>query len=469
MALPRICPGFALSIDRVILKPDNFIKFGDNPNQMTLIIVTASILCLVLLITWLRLNPFIAFLIVSIVCGLLLGIPVRSVTSSVQKGMGDLIGGLLPVIIFGAMLGKLVAESGAAQKIASVMVSLFGTKYVQWGLVFTGFIVGIPLFYNVAFVLVVPLIFSVVYKYKLPAVFIGLPMLSALSVTHGFLPPHPAPSALVLQFNANMGLTLLYGVSLAIPAIVLAGPVYSRSLRHINAMPLKIFQSEELPEDKLPGAFNAFLSALLPVIMLSATAVYSAFVPEGIWKDITVFLSEPTVVMLITLLATTCTLGLRSGRDINRVMEIYLAAVKDIAMVVLIIAGSGALKQVLTDSGVGQQIGTALNGLQIEPLVLGWLIAALIRVSVGSATVAGLTAAGIIVPVMQQTHTNPNLMVLSIGAGSLMFSHVNDPGFWMFKEYFNLSIKQTIRSWSVMETIVAVTGLIGVLLLNMVV
>lgn len=436
---------------------------------MTILIVIGCILLLVLLITWARINPFIAFLIVSIFCGVLLGIPLQSVTASVQKGMGDILGSLVSVIVFGAMLGKLVAETGAAQKIASVMMGLFGTKYIQWGLVLTGFIVGIPLFYNVGFVLMVPLIFSVVYKYKLPAVYIGLPMLAALSVTHGFLPPHPSPAALVLQFNANMGLTLLYGIALAIPAIVLAGPVYSRTLKKMESVPLRAFLSEDLPEDKLPGAANSLLSALLPVILLGGAAIYGLSKPDEGSKSMLSFISEPTIVMLITLVVTTYTLGLKMGKSMKEIMVIYVSAVKDISMILLIIAGSGALKQVLADSGVSNQIANALNDLHFEPLVLGWLIAALIRVSVGSATVAGLTAAGIIAPVMLQAHTNPNLMVLSIGAGSLMFSHVNDPGFWMFKEYFNLSIKQTILSWSIMETLVAVIGLLGVLLLNLVV
>jgi Gnt-I system high-affinity gluconate transporter len=271
----------------------------------------------------------------------------------------------------------------------------------------------------------------------------------------------------VLQFNANMGLTLLYGFSLAIPAIIIAGPIYSRTLKNMVSVPLKAFQSEDLPDEQLPGTANSLFSALLPVILLSATALYGLSQPAESFKNVLSFLSEPTIVMLITLIITTYTLGLKMGKSMQQIMNIYGSAVKDIAMIILIIAGSGALKQILIDSGVSTQIANALNDLHFEPLVLGWLIAALIRVSVGSATVAGLTAAGIIAPVMVQAGTNPNLMVLSIGAGSLMFSHVNDPGFWMFKEYFNLTMKQTILSWSIMETIVAVVGLLGVLLLNL--
>lgn len=437
---------------------------------MTLFIVVGCILFLVLLITWGKVNAFIAFLIVSIVAALLLGIPLLQVTTSVQKGIGDILGSLIVVIVFGAMLGKLVAATGAAQKIASVMMNIFGRKYIQWGLMTSGFIIGIPLFYNVGFVLMVPLIFSVVYKYKLPAVYLGLPMLAALSVTHGFLPPHPSPAALVGQFHANMGLTMLYGIAVAIPAIIIAGPLYSRTLKGIVTVPLNTFQTEDIPEDKLPGAANSFISALLPVIVISATSI-SVFIfkDNPSLKLIAGFLSDPSVAMLITLMVTTYTLGIRTGKSMKEVMGIYGEAVKDIAMILLIIAGSGALKQVLADSGVSAEVAAWLGDLSMEPLFLGWLIAAVIRVCVGSATVAGLTAAGIIAPLMLQSHTSPELMVLSIGAGSLMFSHVNDPGFWLFKEYFNLGIKDTIRSWSVMETLVAVVGLIGVLLLNQII
>lgn len=437
---------------------------------MTLFIVVGAILLLVLLTTWGKVNAFIAFLLVSILAGILLGIPLSGITKSLQKGVGDILGSLVMVIVFGAMLGKLVAASGAAQKIASVMMKIFGRKYIQWGLMTTGFIIGIPLFYNVGFVLMVPLIFSVVYKYKLPAVYLGLPMLAALSVTHGFLPPHPSPAALVLQFHANMGMTMFYGILLAIPAIVIAGPLYSRTLKDIVAVPLKTFQSDDLPEEQLPTARNSFISALLPVIVMALTTIGVL-----LFKDYTAvtsfagFLAEPSIVMLLTLCVTTFTLGIKMGKSMKQVMSIYAEAVKDIAMILLIIAGSGALKQILSDSGVSVEIGNVLAGWSIEPLFLGWLIAAVIRVCLGSATVAGLTAAGIIAPLMVNSSVNPELMVLSIGAGSLMFSHVNDPGFWMFKEYFNLSIKETVRSWSVMETLVAVIGLFGVLILNQII
>jgi Gnt-I system high-affinity gluconate transporter len=437
---------------------------------MTFLIIFFCIACLVLLISWAGLSPLLAFLLVSIIAGLLLGIPFNNIIGSVQKGIGDTLGSLVIIIALGAMLGKLVAESGAAQKIAAVMMNAFGRKYVRWALVVTGFIIGIPLFYGVGFVLMVPLIFSVVYQYKLPAVYIGLPMLAALSVTFGFLPPHPSPSALVVQFHADMGLTLIYGLILSIPAIIIAGPLYSRALKNIKSVPLQTFQPPSLPANELPAAATSLLSALLPVILLMVTTLlpYIFQLSTGA-KQIVSFFAEPAVVMLISLAVSTYTLGIMRGKSMKYVMSIYADAVKDIAMILLIIGSAGALKQVLTDSGISNQIATQLNGFHIEPLILAWLIAAVIRVCVGSATVAGLTTAGIVAPLMVQTHSNPNLMVLAIGAGSLACSHVNDSGFWLFKEYFNLSIKDTVRSWTAMETIVAVVGLVGVLILNVIV
>lgn len=434
---------------------------------MTILAIIACILGLVLLISWGRVNAFLAFLVVSIITGLVLGIPLSKITGSIQKGIGDTLGSLVIVIALGAMLGKLVAETGAAQRITNVLMKAFGPSRIQWALMVTGFIVGIPLFYNVGFVLLIPLIFSAVYQLKMPAVYVGLPMLAALSVTHGFLPPHPAPSALVGQFQANMGLTLLYGTLIAIPAIIIAGPLFAKTLKGITAEPLKTFQKDPIPEHELPSASMSFVASLLPVIMLAVTTIIPLAVNvDGVAADAIKFLSEPSIVMLIAVIFATFALGLGPNRSMGQVMDIYVEAVKDVSIILLIVSGAGALKQVFTDSGVSQQIGELLQGWSLHPLILGWLIAAVIRVAMGSATVAGLTTAGIIAPVLASTGVDPNLMVLSIGAGSLMFSHVNDSGFWMFKEYFNLTIKETIRSWSIMETIVAVVGLVGVLILD---
>ncbi|MBW3469049.1 gluconate:H+ symporter [Arthrospiribacter ruber] len=434
---------------------------------MTIVFVLISIAVLILLITWLKFNPFIAFLISSILAGFLLGIPPEQIAGSIQKGIGGLLGDLVIVIVMGAMLGKLVAESGAAQRISDTLMSIFGVKNVTWAMMITGLVVGIPLFYNVGFVLLIPLVFTVSYRYRLPAVYVGIPLLAALSVTHGFLPPHPSPAALVAQFEANMGLTLAYGILIAIPTIIIAGPIFAKFLKNIDSKPLEIFQAKAKPEEDLPSVFNSFFSALFPVFFLIGTTILTLNMSESnVVFPYIQFVGDPGMVMLISLLLATYTLGTRMKFSIPKLMDFYVVATKDVAMILLIIAGAGALKQVLMDSGVSLEIAAALQGWDVHPLVLAWVITALIRVAVGSATVAGLTTAGIIAPIVSTAGVDPNLLVLSIGAGSLMFSHFNDAGFWLYKEYFNLSVKDTIKSWSLMETLVAVVGLMGVMILD---
>lgn len=433
---------------------------------MSILIVIACIALLIFLISYFKLNAFLAFLIISILAGFLLGLDISKLSQSITKGMADMLGSVVIIIVCGAMLGKLVAESGAAQQIASRIMQLAGPRYVQWALVLTGFIIGIPLFYTVGFVLVMPLIFTVVYRYKLPPVFVGLPILAALSVTHGFLPPHPSPSALIVMFNADIGKTLAYGAIVAIPTVIIAGPLFSRFLTRIHSIDDKTFEVKTKDAEELPGLFNSIVSSLLPVIILAVTTALMFGGTSGNAKNILTFLGDPSIVMLLSLLIATFSLGIGMKMSMKKVMEIYGEAVKDIALLLLIISGAGALKQILVDTQVGEDIATLLRGLDIHPLVLGWIIASVTRVCVGSATVAGLTAAGIMLPLLSDPSVDPNLMVLSIGAGSLMFSHVNDAGFWLYKEYFNLTIKDTIRSWSLMETLVAVCGLAGVMIIN---
>ena len=448
-------------------------NISNNRKNMSYIIILASIVGLILLISRLKIDAFISFIIVSLAAGVALGIPLHEVPAVVNRGVGSIMEGLTLIIIFGAMLGKLVAESGAAGRIASVMVGAFGTKRIQWGLMLTGFAVGIPLFYNIGFVLLVPIIFSVAFRYKFPPVYIGLPMLASLSVAHGFLPPHPSPVALVAQFGANMGLTLIYGLIVAIPAIVVAGPIFSQTLKRIQSGPVALFSADEA-ESKAPrpqpGTLNSFLSATLPVFLLILFAL-----PEQLGgglppaaSELAAFAGSPTVVMLLAILIAAYTLGLRQGRTMKQVMDIFAEAVREIAGILLIIAGSGVFKQVMEHSGVSHQLADLLSQLPIHPLVLGWMMAAVIRALIGSATVAALTAASVLIPLVGESGADPNLMVLAVGAGSLMFSHVNDSGFWMFKEYFNISLADTLRSWSMMEIIVSVVGIGGVMALNLI-
>lgn len=435
---------------------------------MSFIIVILCIVVLIFLISYFKVDAFLSFVIVSIGVGIALGIPLDKIPNTVNQGIGKILGELTLIIVIGAMLGKLVAESGAAKGIASVMVNAFGEKYLRWGLTVAGFIVGIPLFYGVGFVLLVPIIFSVVNQYKLPAVYVGLPMLAALSVAHGFLPPSPSPVALAGQFNGDIGMILILGTIIAIPAIIIAGPLFSNTLKNIKTGPVTLFdQKETTLQYGTPGKFNSLMSALLPVFLLILVTAIPYLFPAATENVMLGFFKDPSIVMLLSLIVATYSLGICQGRSMKEVMAIYVEAIKDIAPILLIIAGAGIFKAVMETSGFSEELAESLKGLPVHPLILGWLITAVIRVCVGSATVAAMTAASCLGTLVIDSGVNPNLMVLSLGAGSLFFSHVNDSGFWMFKEYFNLSLKDTFRSWSVMETIVSVIGLGGVLVLDL--
>ena len=435
---------------------------------MPLAIVSLGILSLFLLIVYFRFNAFIAFIIVSIGIGIAQGMPLDTIVNSIEKGIGGTLGFLVMILGLGAMLGKLVAESGAAQQITTGLIRIFGIQNTKTAVMLTGFIVGITMFYSVGFVILVPLVFTVATATRLPLIGVGLPMLAALSVTHGFLPPHPAPSALSILFEADLGKTLLYGIVIAVPAILISGPLLTRFLPSVEAKPLKEFMaSKTFKEEDLPSLGISLLTALLPVLLIGLATLLLYWIPDqSTFFHIVNFIGNPVIALLLTLLIGTYTLGTVRGKKREDLMSIYASAVSGITMVLLIISGAGALKQILIDSGVSDYIGGLLEITSLSPLLVGWIIATLIRFSVGSATVAGLTTAGIVLPLVQSTGVSPELMVLAIGSGSLMLSHVNDSGFWLFKEYFNLSVKETLSTWTVMETSIGITGLIGVLILN---
>ena len=435
---------------------------------MPLLIVILGILLLFVLIAKFKLNAFISFIIVCVFVGVFQGMELDRIVEAIQIGMGNTLGFLVMILGLGAMLGKLVSDSGAAQRITSKLVSSFGIKYIQWAVVVAGFIVGIPMFYSVGFVILIPLVFTIAASTGLPLIYVGLPMLASLSVTHGFLPPHPAPTAIASMFNADIGKTLFYGIIIAIPTIIVAGPLFTRTIKNIKATPLKEFYNPIVLKDKeMPGMGISLFTTLLPIILILCSTLFTLFIPgEFLLKEVIVFIGNPVIAMLISVLVAIYALGISRGKKMDELMNSVSSSVSSITMILLIIAGAGALKQILVASGVSDYIGALLDGSSISPLILAWFIATVIRVCVGSATVAGLTAAGIALPLIQNTGVSPELMVLAIGSGSLMLSHVNDGGFWMFKEYFNLTVKETLSTWTVMETTVGIMGLIGVLILN---
>ena len=435
---------------------------------MPLIIVILGICLLLFLILALKFNSFLSFVIVSLLVGLAEGMNLNSAVISLENGIGNTMGSLVLILGFGSMLGKLVSESGAAQRITMHLIKAFGIKHIQMALMLTGFIVGISLFFDVGFFIMIPLVFTVAATTGLPLLYVGLPILAALSVTHGFLPPHPAPTAIVTLFHADLGKTLIYGIIAAVPAIIISGPVLSKVLSKVEAKPLAEFLNQKvMTDDEMPGFWVSFFSSLLPVILITVATVAGFLLPvDNSVRKILGYIGNPVIAMFISVLVSIYTLGLARGRKITDIMNSLAHSVTTITMIMLLIAGAGALKQVLVDSGVSKYIGDLLSQSSLSPLFLGWLIATVLRFCVGSATVAGITTAGIVLPLVTGGSVNPELMVLAIGAGSLMFGHVNDGGFWLFKEYFNLSIKDTLKTWSVMETSIGISGLIVVMALS---
>jgi Gnt-I system high-affinity gluconate transporter/Gnt-II system L-idonate transporter len=426
---------------------------------MSLIIVLFGLILLLVLIIK-KLSPMLALIIVSIVTGLLLGMPAAKVMTTVASGIGGTLGSMVMVLALGAMMGKLIEDSGAAKKIVFILIRFFGYKNIQWAILLTGLMVGIPLFYNAGFVVLVPLIFAIAAATRLPLLYLALPMAASLSVTHGFLPPHPGPIALASIFKADVGLILIYGMILTIPIAITGGIIFPRIILKNNIAKIPADFNPE-GEELLPSGIKSFITALLPVFLIVTGTIGTNFLVLESLKPLFIFLSDPTIALLISVLVTITVQKI----PILKAMDSCTEGVKSIAMIILIIAAGGAFKQILIDSGVGETVKMLSASLLLSPLFLAWLITALLRVTLGSATVAGLTASGIVLPLVGEG-VSPELMVLSVGAGSLMFSHVNDTGFWMFKEYFNLSLKQTFGTWTIMESIVSVLGLVGVLIIN---
>lgn len=436
---------------------------------MPIVIICIGVALLLLLITVFRLNAFISLIIVSILVGIMEGMAPLEALESVKDGLGATLGDLALVLGFGTMLGKLMADSGGAQRIADTLIAKFGENRVQLATVITAFVVGIALFYETGFIVLIPLVFTVAISAGLPVLYIGMPVVAALITVHGFVPPHPGPTAVAVIFHANIGKMLLVGILTAIPAVLIGGVLYTKMFKKENLqcdIPKELFNPKKLTDKEMPGFGVSVFTSLIPVILMFIHAFVEIFFPKSPLLHYIGFIGDPAIALLIAVLLGIFTFGLHKGKTMDSVMKTITESITSIAMILLIIGGGGAFKQILIDSKVDQYIAHLMEGTNLSPLLLTWLIAAILRVSLGSATVAGLTAAGIAAPLVNVSGVSPELMASAAGAGSITFSHVNDAGFWIYKEYFNLSIGQTIKTWSVMVTIISLVGLGCVLLLN---
>jgi GntP family gluconate:H+ symporter len=444
------------------------------PEGQLIFAALAGIAVIVVLITWLKLHPFLSLLLGSLVAGLAAGLAADAAIASFITGFGNTMGSVGVLIGLGAMYGKLLADSGGADRIVDTLVSRTSARLLPWTMGAVGAIIGLPMFFEVGLVLLMPVIILVTRRSGLPLMRIALPTIAGLSAMHGLVPPHPGPLVAISALGANLGLTLAFGVLVAIPTIAVAGPLFSRlAARWVPVGVPDLFVPEEGdgPARRRPSFGAALISILLPVVLMLGKAVADIAAPDAapVWKVILDFLGTPVIALTVAVLAGLLLLGVGGGMDRKAMQTSLGASLPPIAGILLIVGAGGGFKQVLVDTGIGQVIADWATGASgILVLLLAWTVAALIRIATGSATVATVTAAGILLPLTEHLSTPMvSLMVLAIGAGSVFLSHVNDAGFWLVKEYLGLSIPQTLKSWTVLECLVSIVGLAGVLILSL--
>ena len=431
-----------------------------------------AVSALVVLIARLKLHPFIALVSVSIAMGVVAGMPPVAAVKAFQDGVGNVLGFIAIVVGLGTMLGKMMAESGAATRIATTLIDLFGERRVHWAIMVVAFIVGIPVFFQVGFVLLIPLVFTIARRTGMSLIKIGIPLVAGLSVVHGMLPPHPAAMLAVAAYNADVGRTILYGLLVGLPTAALAGPIFAAWISPRIVLPAENPLARQLEGESvadMPGFGISIFTVLVPVIlMLLASAADIALDPASALRAGLHFAGHPIVALLVALLFSLWSLGRTRHFTREEVMKFCNDCLAPTATILLVIGAGGGFNQVLVQSGVGGAIAHMATGSHFSPLALAWIVAALIRVATGSATVAMTTAAGIVAPIALATPgTNAELLVLATGAGSLVLSHVNDSGFWLIKEFFNMTVPQTLKTWTVMETIIGIAGLGFTLLLSL--
>lgn len=440
---------------------------------MPLVSVILGVVLLLILMMLFNFSAFTSLIISSLTVGMLEGMTPLEATKAVEKGLGNSAGSLMLVIIFGAAVGKLLTDTGGAQRIAETMVNKFGEKHVQLASVITSIIVGIAMFFETGIVVLIPLVFSIAVVAGVPVLYVGLPVIAALITMHGFVPPHPGATAVAEIFKANIGMTLALGILVAIPSIFLAGVVYTRLLRRFAPkgflnikIPKKLYTQKLFREEELPSFTRSIVIAIMPICFILLKTIIDIITPDSKIRIITDFLGSAGPALFITFLIASIVLGITKGKKVKDIGNILQESTANIAMILLIIAGGGAFKEVLIESHIDKYVSGLMANMPLSPLLLTWVIALVLRISLGSATVASMTAASIAAPLVHVAHISPELMTLAAGAGSIGLSHVNDAGFWIVKEYFNMSMKKTFSTWTVLTTIIAVVGLLGVLVLD---
>ncbi|GLU30777.1 GntP family permease [Trinickia caryophylli] len=450
---------------------------GSVHGSLLLVYAVIAIAVLILLITRYKMYPFLVLIIVSLALGIAAGMPMDKIVKSFETGNGNTLGHIAVVVGLGTMLGKMMAESGGAERIATTLIRWFGEKNIHWAMMFVAVIVGLPVFFEVGFVLLIPIAFNVARRTGKSLLLIGLPMVAGLSVVHGLIPPHPAALLAVQAYGADIGKTVAYGLIVGVPTAMVAGPLFALLVhRHIRLPEVNPLAAQFVETDRTEGAQGSqaagrrelpsfgitLFTILLPVLlMLVGSWADLFFAPKTVPNDLLRFVGNADVALLIALLVSFWTFGAKRGFTREQIQKFCGDCLAPIAGITLIVGAGGGFGGVLRDSGISQQIVAVASQAQLSPLLFGWFVAALIRLATGSATVAMTTACGIVAPVAAAggVHAQPELLVLATGSGSLIFSHVNDGGFWLIKEYFGMTVGQTFKTWSLCETIISLLGL----------
>ncbi|WP_313643370.1 gluconate:H+ symporter [Stenotrophomonas sp.] len=446
--------------------------------NLLLIYATLSILALIVLIARFRLNPFISVTLVSVGLALLAGMPAPEILPAYEQGVGKTLGHIALIVALGTMLGKMMAESGGAERIARTLIARFGTRNVHWAMMLIAFCVGLPIFFEVGFVLLIPIVLNVARRTGVPLLLVGLPMVAGLSVVHGLVPPHPAAMLAVNAYGADVGRTVFYSLLVGLPTAALAGPVFAKfvaprvQLPAHNPMEAALLDEghSRIPDEQLPSFGITLATLLLPVaLMLLGGWADQIATPGSTLNHGLRFIGHSVVALLLATLMSFVTLGLMRGFNREQILKFTQECLAPTAAITLLVGAGGGLNGILVHTGVASEIIGLSQRFQLSPLLMGWTMAALMRVATGSATVAMTTASGIVAPIAAAMgYAHPELLVLATGAGSVVLSHVNDGGFWLVKEYFNMTVAQTFKTWTVLETLISVVALLLVMALSMV-
>ncbi|AQW31118.1 gluconate:H+ symporter [Ralstonia syzygii subsp. celebesensis] len=432
-----------------------------------LLAAALAVVALIYLIAVRKLNPFVTLIVVSLALGVAVGMPMGNIVKAFETGVGNTLGHIALVVGLGTMLGKMMAESGGAERIAKTLIQAFGERNAHWAMMVVAFIIGLPVFFEVGFVLLIPIAFNVAKRTGTPMLMVGLPMVAGLSVVHGLIPPHPAALLAVTAYQADIGKTILYALIVGLPTAIIAGPLFAMLIsRHVKPDPDNPLEKQFVEADsnrELPPFGITLFTILLPVVlMLIGSWADLLTTPKSLANDLLKLAGNSVMALLIAALVSFYTFGRARGFSREAILKFTNECLAPIATITLVVGAGGGFGQILRDSGVSKAIVAVAMGASLSPLLLGWVVAVMIRIATGSATVAMTPACGIVAPIAAASGAavRPELMVLATGAGSLILSHVNDGGFWLVKEYFNLTVPQTFQTWTVLETIISIVALL---------